>query len=421
VSFPADLRERLHELSKHFPGFEEVLIQTLFALVTGEHQLWYSKPGRAKSMVAKAIVDLFGDASLFSIQCRADMKPEELLGTVIVDDLMKGHELYNLDNGIVKCDFAFLDEFMDAMSSTLRGALLMVLNEREFRSKDMGIVPAKLHMAIATSNYMRANEANEAVLDRFMCKAVLKGIEDVTDCMRAGETYLGYEGKRIPLPKLAYADLVQLSELVQSPDGITISPGMRLLHVLLIQEFQRRRLSAAATKWQAANSNAVDPPDAADLQVPEISPRTMVKLHDFSRAAAALNERDKVTAPDLRALGYGLYVVGDDSGDDVIWHLLCDEWLDLNRKELSSLEHLGELADAVGTIKAEKSQVSGMELRIGGQLVEFTAIEARTMLDGLNGVNHPAVNQAKEELRKEIDVLADKPEHGRFDLLKGWE
>lgn len=420
------LRENFHELSQHFPGFDEVLIQALFALVAEEHVLWYSKPGRAKSMVARAIFSMFSDAKTLTTQLTKDMMPDDVFGDVIANELIQhGRRVVNLEGGLAEVEFAYLDEFMDAGDFLLR-SMLNVLNEREYHgSKDMPTTKAPLHTAIATTNFMRQREATEAVLDRLLCKAELAGIEDLTDCMRAGQTYLGYAGKRLILPHvIPYGDLKALSDTVLAPPdqgGIAISPGMRLLHVILVQEFVRRRLATASTAWHTANPDAAEEPTMAELGIAEITPRTLVKLHDLSRSAAVLNERVEVTEDDGRALGYGMYVVGDGSGHDEIWHTMCDEFLKFSPSQLNALENLGDLADNIGQIKAERSLATGAQVTLGGQLFAFTELSAQKLRDKFSrNKTHPVIEIAKQQLGEEIDQINDRPGHTRFDLIQGW-
>ncbi|HSX33146.1 MAG TPA: MoxR family ATPase [Candidatus Saccharimonadales bacterium] len=421
--FTTLLRERFYLLGQSFPGYEQVLTQALFALVTKEHMLWYSKPGRAKSMVAKAIFDLFEGSSLFMKQLTKDTLPDAIFGNVIPDKLMaEGLELYNLDGGLAAVEFAYLDEFFDASDFVLR-AMLNVLNERVFLSKDQPPVLAPLHSVIATTNYLRQREATEAVLDRLLCKAVVGDITAVTDLMRAGMTYLGYPGKSHGLPQLPYGELLALADFVELPEdkgGITITPGMRLLHVLLVKEFQQRRITAALKRWEAdpANQNAVDKPAAEELGIPEITPRTLVKLHDFSRAAAALNNNSTVSTDDQRTLIYGLSVIGDDSGDELLWAATCDELLRLSSGQLSSLESLGAIADTVGQLKAEQDQTSSLELEIGGRMVVATEASLRELLDRVTGRAHGVLRLAHDALSADIKALGTARASG-FKLIAG--
>lgn len=425
MSYQTDLRENFYELGQHFPGFEGVLIQALFALIAKEHMLWYSKPGRAKSMVAKEIFGMFDGATILSSQLTKDMMPDDVFGDVIANELInRGRRIVNLDGGLAAVTFAYLDEFMDAGDFMLR-SMLNVLNEREYHgSKDMPTVLSPLHSAIATTNYMRQREATEAVLDRLLCKASLPGVTGLTDVMRAGQTYLGYAGKLLELPHvLPYDGLKELSDRVMTaPEdgGIYISPGMRLLHVILVQEFQRLRTEKAEADWHTANPDAADEPAEEELGVPEITPRTLVKLHDMSRSAAILNEREEVEPEDNRALGYGIYVVGDKSGDGELWHTLCDQMLRFSDKQRQSLEDLGELADQVGQAKAERAEVTKLQLQIGGKAVMFVDLASTSLVDRLRRVNHPALDIAKKRLDKEISDLTSSKFHRAFDLIKGW-
>lgn len=422
MTIAQDLREQVYLLGQNFPGYEDVLTQSLFALVTREHMLWYSKPGRAKTQVAGSLFGIFANAPVFRIQLTKDTMKDELFGNVVADDFMKtGREVYNLENGIVEAVFAYLDEFFDGSDFLLR-ALLNLLNEREFHAKDMGVVASPLHSVIATTNFYRNREATGAVLDRFMCKAVLHGIDGVADNMRATRTYLTYTGKSVPFEPLDYQGLDELASLVEAPEedgGIAVSPGMRLLHVLLISEFQRRRVEAATKKWHVDNPDAVEGPDELELAVPDISPRTMVKLLDFVRASAALSNRSAVVPDDIRGAVYGLVTIGDGSGDQELWSEICNEFLGLSNRQIESLEKLGVLTDQVSTLKAERSQTGTMELKIGGQVYTAMSLTGSRALDIVSRNNHPVLALAKQQLGKEISGLSGvKP--ARFDLLKGW-
>jgi hypothetical protein len=153
--------------------------------------------------------------------------------------------------------------------------------------------------------------------------------------------------------------------------------------------------------------------------VPYLSPRTVVKLHDFSRAAAALMGRRKVTPEDHRAIGYGLVVVGDGSGDMELWHTLCDEFLPWGSTGLRSLEELGKMADTIGQIKSEGPMATPLQIKIGGQMVPATSMHMRRFVDALRGNRHPVLQLARASLLSEVnDLDRTRPHH--FNLHEGW-
>src|SRR6476469_331830 len=115
MAFTGDLRENFFRLTQNFPGYDEVLAQALFALLTREHMMWYSRPGRAKSLVASSIFGMFDGAPTFRVQLTKDMMQESVFGNIKIDELTAhGRVEYTLDGGIVTSVFAYLDEFFDA-------------------------------------------------------------------------------------------------------------------------------------------------------------------------------------------------------------------------------------------------------------------------------------------------------------------
>lgn len=428
MAFVDDLRRNFYILSQNFPSTGPVLEQALFALVAREHVLWYSLPGRAKSQLSGSIFGMFTGAPTFSIQCTKDTPPESIFGNIIPKMLMEnGHEVYNLEGGLVTSTFAFLDEFMDLADMVMRSTN-SVLNERLFFAKDMGgEIKSPLHTAIATSNYLRQREATQAVIDRFMCKAYLRGIDGVADSMRAGNTYLDYSGKRLALPHLPYEGLAELADRAgksEKDGGVKISDGMRLLHVLLVTEFQRRRTKAAQDAWQKEQAAPGTQqlitdgmPTPVELGVPDISPRTLVKLHDFTRASAVLEGRNAVTQTDMRAIQYGLITIGDESGDDVIWASVCRDMLGMNERQVRNLEQLGALAAQVGQLQAERSETTGIQLRVSGQLYAASTLSTQQLKQMLGG-KHMTLNMAVDAIGDDIMKLTLP--HTGFDLLKGW-
>lgn len=417
--FVDDLRQRFYELSKAFPGYDEVLAQALFALLAEEHVLWYSGPGRAKTAVTEAVIGLFDGASTFRRQITADTTADDLFGSIIVDDLMQGRQHYNLAGGIVTSDFAYLNEFFDGPDMLLR-MLLDIFHERQFATKDQGVVKSGLHTVFMTTNFLRMRQALDAVTDRIMCQAVLPGIELATDFMTASSTYLSHQGKGPVIPPLPYDGLRQLAKEVQLPEeqgGIRVSPGMRFLHTLLVQEFIKRRVKAATAQWHADNPDAAEEPTAADLGIREISPRSLIKFHDLSRANATLEHRSVVTASDLRALGYGLYVIGDGSGDNVLWRDLCREMLSFGSNVEEELEYFGELAMTIGQLKVEEPQTPPAEFALGGTAYVKTSAGIRKAFRAITRRKHPVLDLAEAGIEAGITDL--EAERDGYNLSQG--
>ena len=111
-------------------------------------------------------------------------------------------------------DFAFLDEVFDANDVALR-SMLGILNERTFR-KGKQIEQARLHTAIATTNFLRASDLTEAVLDRFAFRATLLPDYDPYSLLRVDEAYGRNAGKVVkPEKKVPFEQVDHLADIVE--------------------------------------------------------------------------------------------------------------------------------------------------------------------------------------------------------------
>jgi MoxR-like ATPase len=429
TEFGPKLNEAFQALRPILVGQDEQLLQAMFALGAIEHVLWVAGPGVAKSMAAELIMSLFPDADTLKLQLTKDMPQEAIFGHIVAKDLIEqGIERRNLEGGAGDVHFFFADEVMDASSWTLR-TLLNLINERKLRSKSEGEIDAPLHSVIATTNFFRTTGELEAVVDRFLARAIMPAASDIVDHFRIGRGYTRTSGRQFVTPQLNYADLLAFGQWIESPESVEIPNSMMLLHYELMLEFRRMRHEAALERWAKKNGTdltqqdvSFEVPSRRDLGV-EITPRTAAKAIDFVEVSAGIDGREHLLASDLRAAGLVYCVLGDGSGDSELWNEVCNGLVGgLNDKHMDALNAIGSLVDFVGDLRAERGIPTQGEFMIGGQLIAVTRQNLLQLRQGSLGFRnpHPAIKVALVHLDECIAKL-DEATHKTGICVPGWQ
>jgi len=194
---------------------EEVIEQAICALLTAEHLLLQSRTGVGKSLLAEQIFSMFEGARLFRVQASKEQQPDTFFGGLDLEQLKTGRIIHNTSGSLVESEFGFIDEIFDANDFTLR-ALLSLLNERRLM-RGVQDVHSPLHTVIASTNYLRISEVTEALLDRFLFKAVILPDKDPFIQYQISQRYLVHGGKPIePLkrsPSNVYSTCIESSRV----------------------------------------------------------------------------------------------------------------------------------------------------------------------------------------------------------------
>ncbi len=277
---------------------EKVIRQAFYALLTGDHQLLQSRTGAGKTMLAEQIFAMFDQVHIFRVQASKEQMPDTYFGALDIEQLKRGRIVHNTEGSLVESEFGFIDEIFDANDYTLR-ALLSLLNERAL-VRGSQYMPAKVHTVIAATNYLRVTEVTEAILDRFIYKAMVLPDKDPYIQYRIAKEYAKYSGRIAPpKEKIPFAELQFAYAIVtnQHPEfQIAIYPELLYFMNLVIRhyEFTRNRI----LRQQKAERDFY------------ISPRTQAKAQDLLRAIAFLEGRHKVIPEDIRQLKYVFATIG---------------------------------------------------------------------------------------------------------------
>ncbi|MCP4133440.1 MAG: MoxR family ATPase [bacterium] len=282
------LKWHMNRISENVIGRNDIIEQSIFAILTGEHMLLLSRTGMAKSYLANYIFNSFNGARVFSSQASKDQTPDNYFGPYNIEEFKKGKIRHNIKGSIIEANLVFLDEFFDASDVVLR-SLLSVLNERKFVNGSEQIDVA-VHSAIATANYMRMNEVTEAVLDRFTYKSIIPEDHNVYTQLLIDHTYAFSGGKASsPDMRIPFDHILYLHTIIKNKDKeirIEIPDFIYFMKNVIVNKFMN--------DMRKSDSNFF------------ISPRKQAKLVDFLKAYALINNRKEVILDDLKEMYLGI-------------------------------------------------------------------------------------------------------------------
>src|SRR5206468_362168 len=201
-----DLKWALEFVQGRLINREEVIEQIFLALLIGEHILIESRTGVGKTLLADQVFRMFEGANCFRVQASKEQQPDTYFGGLLLEELKQGRIIHNTEGSLVESEFGFIDEIFDANDYTLR-ALLSLLNEREL-IRGVQRMRSNIHTVVAATNYLRISEITEALLDRFLFKALIHPDKDSYFQYKISQQYLKNLGNAIEPPqKIEYSDL----------------------------------------------------------------------------------------------------------------------------------------------------------------------------------------------------------------------
>jgi MoxR-like ATPase len=282
------LQQHMRRISHNVIGRDEIIEQLMYAILTGEHMLLMSRTGMAKSYLANEVFNTFENIRIFSAQASKDQTPDNYFGPYDIEEFKRGVIRHNIKGSIIEANLVLLDEFFDASDVVLR-SLLSVLNERKFINGSEQIDVA-IHTAIATANYLRLNEVTEAVLDRFIYKAIIPEDDDMYNRLLIDQAYSVRRGKpEEPAKKIPFDQILYLQDIIKNHNKkiqITLPDSVKFMKNVVINKFSSETRKSEPEFF--------------------ISPRKQAKMSDFLRASAMLDNRFEVNLQDLRNMYFGL-------------------------------------------------------------------------------------------------------------------
>lgn len=166
-------------LSLEFVERSNAIEAITLALVAKQHLFFVGPPGVAKSKLIRRTLDHVGGLSRQDSMICLMMKSttrEEVLGPLNLPLFSEtGRYEFLTDGYLPEVKFAFLDEIFKANSAILN-ALLMALNERQFKN-DSKLIDIPLHSMFCASNELPEGEELAALYDRIPLRVIVDPIK----------------------------------------------------------------------------------------------------------------------------------------------------------------------------------------------------------------------------------------------------
>jgi MoxR-like ATPase len=257
-------------------GQDEVVLETLAAVLARGHVLLEGVPGVAKTLLVRALAGALG-ARFGRVQFTPDLMPSDVIGVSVLRD---GAAQFEFHPGPIFTDLLLADEINRAPAKT-QAALLEAMQERQVTVDGQARPLTELFTVFATQNpveYEGTYPLPEAQLDRFLVKV------------------------RVPYPPLD-AELEMLARYERNedaehrgaaPDAVLSATELAALRGAV----DRVRVAPEVREYAATIVRATREDPALTLGG---SPRATVALFKLTRAAALLAGRDYATPDDVKA------------------------------------------------------------------------------------------------------------------------
>ncbi len=156
-------------IARRIIGQEQVVEQTLIAILCGGHGLLVGAPGLAKTRLVETLGTVLGLVA-HRVQFTPDLMPADILGAEVLETGPDGSRAFRFIDGPIFCQLLMADEINRASPRT-QSALLQAMQEKEVSvAGQRRILPRPFHV-LATQNPIEQEGTYplpEAQLDRFL-------------------------------------------------------------------------------------------------------------------------------------------------------------------------------------------------------------------------------------------------------------
>jgi MoxR-like ATPase len=266
------------ELRKAIVGQDEVLEQTVVALLAGGHALLEGVPGTGKTLLARTL-SYATETSFHRIQFTPDLMPSDIVGVNIYDMVTKK---FDFRAGPIFCDILLADEINRAPAKT-QSALLEAMQERQATIDGNSYPMSPVFTVFATQNpveFEGTYPLPEAQVDRFMMKIVIKYPPENAETEILDKVEAGFDSSNL--------------------NTINIQKVLNLERLTSIREIAKKvRVEEIVRRYVTQIIRATRSKPQITLGA---SPRAGVMLMGAAKGRALLMGRDFATPDDVKAM-----------------------------------------------------------------------------------------------------------------------
>ena len=275
----SELAQQLkQEIAKALIGQQQVIDESLIALIAGGNVLIEGVPGLGKTLLVRALAATFS-GEFNRIQFTPDLMPADITG----------HTLYDMDSksfimrkGPVFTNLLLADEINRAPAKT-QAALLEVMQERQVTIEgDSHPVPLPF-MTLATQNPLEQEGTYplpEAQLDRFLMKIYMDYPSNQEESLMVSVITNKQTGNQLNISKVqAIATPASISAMQAMAANIAADQTVIDYAVRIVR---------ATRDWQGLSIGA--------------GPRGSISLITAARAQSLLHARDHITPDDIKEI-----------------------------------------------------------------------------------------------------------------------
>ena len=274
------------EISRIVVGQEQVVRDTVIALLSGGHVLLEGVPGLGKTLLVRTLSEVL-TLAFSRIQFTPDLMPADIVGTNVVIEDEQGRRSLRFQPGPIFANLVLADEINRATPKT-QSALLEAMQERTVSVGDSTRPLPRPFFVLATQNPLEMEGTYplpEAQLDRFFFKVLVPfpGREDLGLILRRT---ISYE----PDQAGAVADGPELEKMIRLAREVPVASHVHDYAVSLILATHPEREEA--------------PPPVRKFVRYGASPRGLQSLVIAGQVRALLEGRYNLSTDDLQAVIY---------------------------------------------------------------------------------------------------------------------
>lgn len=312
------------ELKDMFVERENVIDNSLKALITGQTVLLIGPPGTAKSALTNELCKRIDNGKYFSWLLNRTSDPAEILGPFSIKEMEKDKFLRVTTNKLPEAEIVFLDEVFKSNEPTLN-ILLPLINEKLFYN-DGEPVDVPLITLFAASNEFPEEDSLLALYDRMIFRMYVDYIGDVQNKLKMFKSFLN-KNKKAPITTV---NLSELKKLRVALDRVEISDSILKEYIALMNALLREGII--------------------------VSDRRQNEGLKVLKANALLDNRLSVDENDFKSLKDVLWNDVDEIG--IIEEILKESSLTSYEKEYSQLKkRFAEIRSSVETISDSRMLV----------------------------------------------------------------